>query len=47
MHIYCAQESRNTSLLASRALPYLRNHDRAGAQFKAVEAPVSLFAGSS
>jgi Filamentation induced by cAMP protein Fic-like, C-terminal domain len=29
-HIYRAQESGNTGLLASRAAPYLRDHNRAG-----------------
>ena len=36
-HIYCAQESGNAGLLASRAAPYLRDHNRARAQFVAVK----------
>ena len=36
-HIYRPQESGNTSLLASRAAPYLRDHNCARAQLVAVE----------
>ena len=36
-HIYRPQESGNAGLFASRAAPYLRDHNRARAQFVAVE----------